>query len=516
MAQDFSYRYPLIEGQGNWSSPDDPKSFAAMRYTESRLSKYADILLNELKLGTVDWQPNFDGTLQEPKMLPAQLPNILLNGSMGIAVGMSTDVPSHNLTEVVEACLYLLTGKNHDLDGLMARIPGPDHPGGAEVITSFKERKKIYKTGIGSIRLRAAFHTEEGNIFITRLPHQISSSKLIEQIAAQMHSKKIVWLSDIRDELDYDDPVRIVLVPRSNSIDTNYLMSHLFATTDLEKSYRVNLNMIGLNGKPQVKSLMGVLTEWLEFRRQVTTKRLESCLDKILERLHLLDGFLIVFLNIDAVIVIIRYENEPKEALKKCFTLTDVEAEAVLNLRFRNLARLEEMAIKKEKYEFEKERDEIMGYLNNPIKLRNLIKKELKAVQKKHADKRKSAFVVRSEVKELKEVDLQPFENVTVVLSKQGWVNLAKGHNVNVEGLNYKIGDTYFTSSMGKSNQHCLFFSSIGKAYSLLSVDLSSIRGQGEPVTGHLKLQKNEYIIALSFVKPEDKIVLASSAGNAF
>ncbi|MDA0910985.1 MAG: DNA topoisomerase IV subunit A [Proteobacteria bacterium] len=516
MAQDFSYRYPLIDGQGNWGSPDDPKSFAAMRYTESRLSKYAEVLLNELKLGTVDWQPNFDGTLQEPKMLPAQVPNVLLNGSMGIAVGMSTDIPSHNLTEVVEGCLYLLTGKDHDLDGLMAHIPGPDYPGGAEVTTSFEERKKIYETGTGSIRLRAVFHTEEGNIVITRVPHQVSSAKVIEQIAAQMNSKKISWLSDIRDESDHSDPVRIVLVPRSNRVDTNLLMSHLFATTDLEKSYRVNLNMIGLNGKPQVKSLMEVLVEWLQFRTEVTTKRLEFRLDKILERLHILDGFLIAFLNIDEVIAIIRYEDDPKQELKKRFDLTDTQAEAVLNLRLRNLAKLEEMAIKKEKHELEKERDEIMGYLENPTKLKNLIKKELKAAQQKHGDQRKSALVVRPEAKALKEADLQPVESVTVVLSKQGWVRVAKGHDVNVEGLSYKTGDSYFASSMGKSNQLCLFFSSLGKAYSLLSADLPSARGQGEPITGHLKLEQNEHIVALTFVTLEDQFVLASSAGNAF
>ncbi|WP_440994459.1 DNA topoisomerase IV subunit A [Cysteiniphilum litorale] len=516
MAQDFSYRYPLIDGQGNWGSPDDPKSFAAMRYTESRLSKYAEVLLNELKLGTVDWQPNFDGTLQEPKMLPAQVPNVLLNGSMGIAVGMSTDIPSHNLTEVVEGCLYLLTGKDHDLDGLMTHIPGPDYPGGAEVITPFEERKKIYETGTGSIRLRAVFHTEEGNIVITRVPHQVSSAKVIEQIAAQMNSKKISWLSDIRDESDHSDPVRIVLVPRSNRVDTNLLMSHLFATTDLEKSYRVNLNMIGLNGKPQVKSLMEVLVEWLQFRTEVTTKRLEFRLDKILERLHILDGFLIAFLNIDEVIAIIRYEDDSKQELKKRFDLTDTQAEAVLNLRLRNLAKLEEMAIKKEKHELEKERDEIMGYLENPTKLKNLIKKELKAAQQKHGDQRKSALVVRPEAKALKEADLQPVESVTVVLSKQGWVRVAKGHDVNVEGLSYKTGDSYFASSMGKSNQHCLFFSSFGKAYSLLSADLPSARGQGEPITGHLKLEQNEHIVALTFVTSEDQFVLASSAGNAF
>ncbi len=516
MAQDFSYRYPLIDGQGNWGSQDDPKSFAAMRYTESRLSKYAEVLLSELKLGTVDWTTNFDGTLQEPKILPAQVPNVLLNGSMGIAVGMSTDIPSHNLNEVVQGCLYLLADKNHDLDGLMDHIPGPDYPGGAEIVTPFEERKRIYETGTGSIKLRAVFHVEDGNIIITRLPHQVSSAKLIEQIASHMHGKKIPWLSDIRDESDYNDPVRIVLVPRSNRIDTNLLMSHLFATTDLEKSYRINLNIIGLNGKPQVKSLIQILTEWLEFRTQVTTKRLEFQLDKILERLHILDGFLIAFLNIDEIIAIIRYKDDPKDELKKRFELTDAQAEAILNLRLRNLAKLEEIALQKEKHELEIERDVIMGYLDDPAKLKTLIKKELELVQQKHGDARKSALIVRPEARALKDSDLQPVESVTIVLSKQGWVRVAKGHEVNVEGLSYKVGDSYFASSVGKTNQPCLFFSSLGKVYSLLSTDLPSARGQGEPITGHLKLEKNETIIGLSFVRTDDQVLFASSAGNAF
>ena len=516
MAQDFSYRYPLIDGQGNWGSPDDPKSFAAMRYTESRLSKYAEILLSELKQGTVDWAPNFDGTLQEPKNLPAQLPNVLLNGSMGIAVGMSTDIPSHNLNEVVDACLYLLTGKDHNINELMQYIPGPDYPGGAEVITPFEERKKIYETGTGSIKLRAVYKVEEGNIIITRLPHQVSSAKVIEQIAAQIQAKRIPWLADIRDESDHNAPVRIVLIPRSNRVDTNLLVSHLFATTDLEKNYRVNLNIIGLNGKPQVKSLLQILTEWLEFRRQTTTKRLEFRLDKILERLHILDGFMIAFLNIDEVIAIIRYEDNPKAELRKRFELTETQAEAILNLRLKNIAKLEEMAIVKEKHGLEKERDEISALLDNPAKLKNLIKKELKEAAKKHGDERKSALVTRPEAKALKEADLMPVENVTIILSKQGWVRVAKGHDVNVEGLSYKTGDGYFLSSSGKSNQNCLFFSNKGKVYALASNDLPSARGQGEPITGHLKLDQDELVVSLSFAKPDDHILLASSIGNAF
>ncbi len=516
MAQNFSYRYPLIDGQGNWGSPDDPKSFAAMRYTESRLSAYAETLLSELKQGTVDWVANFDGTLQEPKLLPAQVPNVLLNGSMGIAVGMSTDIPSHNLNEVIDGCLYLLTGKNHTLDALMNHIPGPDYPAGCEIITPLEERKRVYETGAGSLKLRAVYQIQEGNIVITRLPHQVSSAKVIEQIAGQMQAKKIPWLCDIRDESDHDEPVRIVLVPRSNRVETDTLMRHLFATTELEKNVRVNLNMIGLNGKPQVKSLMEILSEWLAFRTQTVTRRLEFRLDKILERLHLLDGFLIAYLNIDEVIAIIRYEDDPKAVLKKRFDLSDAQAEAILNLRLRNLAKLEEIQIKKEKEALEKERDEIISCLESPVKLKNLIKKELQLAAKKHGDVRKSALVTRPEAKALKEVDLQPVENVTVVLSKQGWVRVAKGHDINPEGLSYKTGDGYFASTQGKSNQYCFFFSNKGKVYMLLSADLPSARGQGEPITGHIRLDSDEKITSLLFARNHDEILMASSIGDAF
>ncbi len=516
MAQDFSYRYPLIDGQGNWGSQDDPKSFAAMRYTESRLSKYAEVLLSELKLGTVEWGLNFDGTLKEPKLLPAEVPNVLLNGSMGIAVGMSTDIPPHNLHEVIEGCLYLLATKEHNLDELMQYIPGPDYPGGSEIITSVEERKKIYETGTGSIKLRAVYHKEEGNLVVSALPHHVSSAKVIEQIASQMQAKKLPWLMDVRDESDHNEPVRIVLVPRSNRVDAELLMSHLFATTELEKNYRVNLNIIGLNGKPQVKSLIEVLTEWLQFRIQTVTNRLEFRLDKILERLHILDGFLIAYLNIDEVIHIIRYEDEPKEALKERFSLTDTQAEAVLNLRLRNLAKLEEIEIKKEKSALEEERDEIMSYLDSPTKLKNLIKRELKSVAEKHGDDRRSELVIRPEAKALKESDLQPVESVTVIMSKQGWVRVGKGHDIDPKSLSYKAGDSYFNSSQGKSNQLCLFFSSKGKAYSLLSSELPSARSQGEPITGHLKLDADESIVALSFTSEEDSFIFASSAANVF
>lgn len=516
MAQDFSYRYRLIDGQGNWGSVDDPKSFAAMRYTESRLSKYADVLLDELKLGTVSWTDNFDGTLKEPEILPAKLPNVLLNGSMGIAVGMSTDIPPHNITEVIEACLYLLSSKSPDIVALMKILPAPDYPGGAEIISSFEDRKKIYETGVGSIKLRAVYTQEEGNIIITRLPHQVSTSRVMEQIATQLQAKKLPWLSDIRDESDHEDPVRIVLIPRSNRVDVNLLMSHLFATTDLEKNYRVNLNMIGLNGKPEVKSLMEVLSEWLTFRQEVTTRRLQFQLDKVLTRLHILDGFLIAYLNIDEVIDIIRHEDEPKTTMMSRFGLSDAQAEAVLNLRLKSLARLEEMAIKKEKAMLEKDRERLSGYLDNPQKLKSLMKKELKTLLGQHGDLRRSAVVTRQEAKAIREVDLLPVENVTVVLSKQGWIRCAKGHDIDVTKLNYKSGDEFYLADTGKSNQSCLLFDSTGKVYSLLCRDLPSARGSGEPITGHIKLDAHVSIVGLLIIDESDELILCSDIGNGF
>lgn len=517
MAQDFSYRYPLVDGQGNWGTPDDPKSFAAMRYTESRLSKYAETLLDEIKLGTVDWGLNFDGSLKEPLRLPAQVPNILLNGAMGIAVGMSTDIPPHNITEVVNACLHLLSHKNTTLDALMEIIPAPDYPGGAEIITSYEERRKMYETGMGAIKLRAVYHqNQDGNIVITKLPHQTPSGKVIEQIAQQMQAKKVPWLQDIRDESDHQEPVRIVLFPRSNRIDVEALMGHLFATTELEKKYRINMNMIGINGKPQVKPLMSILTEWLEFRRATTTRRIECRLDKLLERLHILDGFLIAYLNIDEVIAIIRHEDDPKAELIKRFDLSESQAEAILNLRLRNLAKLEEMEIRKEKSALEKECDELKGYLDSPIKLNNLMKRELKVILDKHSDARKSTIIERPEARALSESELVPVESVTVVLSKEGWVRCAKGHDIDPYGMHYKSGDAFLMAAKGKSNQYCLFFDSKGKVYALLSSVLPSARGQGEPITGKIKLDQGARIVGMLFANEQDYIALCSSEGQGF
>ena len=516
MAQDFSYRYPLIDGQGNWGSQDDPKSFAAMRYTESRLSKYAEVLLSELKQGTVNWQPNFDGTLKEPVILPAQAPNILLNGSMGIAVGMSTDIPSHNINEVIDGCLHLLDNANCSTEILMQHIPGPDYPGGAEIITTYEERLKIYETGNGSIKCRAVYKIEEGNIIITTLPHQVSTAKVLEQIAQQMHQKKLPWINDLRDESDHECPVRIVIFPRSNRVDIKALMLHLFASTDLEKNYRVNLNMIGLDGRPQVKNLVTILNEWLTFRRQTTIKRLECRLDKVLERLHILDGFLIAYLNIDEVIHIIRYEDDPKTMLKKRFNLTDFQTEAILELKLRHLAKLEEIKIQSEKNELETERLQLENYLNNAAALKKLMSDELKKIKEKHGDTRKSNIIQRAEAKALKASDLIPSEAVTVILSKLGWVRVAKGHDINPRMLNYKSGDEFLSASIGRSNQQTVFLDSGGKVYSTATHTLPSARGQGEPITGRIKLDKDKHIEHVVMISENHYTVLSTDNGYGF
>lgn len=516
MTQNFSYRYPLIDGQGNWGSLDDPKSFAAMRYTESRLSKYSEIFLNELKSGVVNWQLNFDGTLQEPQLLPAQVPNILLNGCTGIAVGMSTDIPPHNLSEIVAGCLYLLSNDCHNLNDLMSYIPGPDYPGSAEILTSWGERKKIYETGTGSIRLRAVFNVENNHIIITHLPHQVSTAKIIQQIATQLQNKKIPFLQNIRDESDHNNSVRIVLIFESIPSDINLFMCHLFATTDLEKSYRINLNMISLSGKPQVKSLISILNEWLNFRTQITVKRLKFQLKKHTERLHILYGFLIILSNMEKVITIIRCEKCPKRVLQTCFKLTNVQVKEILNMRLRYLVKVEEKKIIKEKNRLEKENSRIRNYLDAPDKLKNLIKNELKFFQKKYGDKRKSPFTRRPPAKALKTVDFQAEENITFLLSEKGWLYVFKGCKVDFKNINYRIGDNYFISSEGKNSQKCLFFSNLGRVYTLLGSDLTLYKRQGEPITKYLKIKQDEKIISLCFVNINDKLVMASNIGHAF
>ena len=516
MAQPFSYRYPLVDGQGNWGAPDDPKSFAAMRYTESRLSKISEILLTELGQGTVDFQPNFDGTLEEPQYLPARLPHILLNGTTGIAVGMATDIPPHNINEVADAAVMLLDNPKAGLDDVLNIIQGPDFPTEAEIISPKDDIRKMYETGRGSIKMRATWHKEDGEIIISALPHQSSPSKIIAQIAEQMTAKKLPMVEDIRDEADYENPVRIVLVPRSNRVDTDALMAHLFATTDLEKSYRVNMNMIGLDHKPAVKGLLQVLTEWLTFRRTTVTRRLQHRLDKVLARLHILDGLMIAFLNIDEVIEIIRTEDEPKQVLMARFNLSDEQAEAILNLRLRHLAKLEEHQLQAEKDKLEEERSNLELILGSERRLNTLIKKEIQEDAKKYASPRMSQLVEREEAKAISESEMTPAEPVTVILSEMGWVRCAKGHDIDPEGLSYKAGDKYLAHACGKSNQPVIFIDSTGRSYALDPLSLPSARSQGEPLTGKLTLPAGATIEQVIMEPEKQELLMASDAGYGF
>lgn len=516
MAQPFSYRYPLVDGQGNWGAPDDPKSFAAMRYTESRLSKISEILLTELGQGTVDFQPNFDGTLEEPQYLPARLPHILLNGTTGIAVGMATDIPPHNINEVADAAVLLLDNPKAGLDDVLNIIQGPDFPTEAEIISPKDDIRKMYETGRGSIKMRATWHKEDGEIIISALPHQSSPSKIIAQIAEQMTAKKLPMVEDIRDEADYENPVRIVLVPRSNRVDTDALMAHLFATTDLEKSYRVNMNMIGLDHKPAVKGLLQVLTEWLIFRRTTVTRRLQHRLDKVLARLHILDGLMIAFLNIDEVIEIIRTEDEPKQVLMARFNLSDEQAEAILNLRLRHLAKLEEHQLQAEKDKLEEERSNLELILGSERRLNTLIKKEIQEDAKKYASPRMSQLVEREEAKAISESEMTPAEPVTVILSEMGWVRCAKGHDIDPAGLSYKAGDKYLAHACGKSNQPVIFIDSTGRSYALDPLSLPSARSQGEPLTGKLTLPAGATIEQVIMEPEKQELLMASDAGYGF
>ena len=516
MAQPFSYRYPLVDGQGNWGAPDDPKSFAAMRYTESRLSKISEILLSELGQGTVDFQPNFDGTLEEPQYLPARLPHILLNGTTGIAVGMATDIPPHNINELADAAVLLLDNPKVGLDDVLNIIQGPDFPTEAEIISPKDDIRKMYETGRGSIKMRATWHKEDGEIIISALPHQSSPSKIIAQIAEQMTAKKLPMVEDIRDEADYENPVRIVLVPRSNRVDTDALMAHLFATTDLEKSYRVNMNMIGLDHKPAVKGLLQVLTEWLTFRRTTVTRRLQHRLDKVLARLHILDGLMIAFLNIDEVIEIIRTEDEPKQVLMARFNLSDEQAEAILNLRLRHLAKLEEHQLQAEKDKLEEERSNLELILGSERRLNTLIKKEIQEDAKKYASPRMSQLVEREEAKAISESEMTPAEPVTVILSEMGWVRCAKGHDIDPAGLSYKAGDKYLAHACGKSNQPVIFIDSTGRSYALDPLSLPSARSQGEPLTGKLTLPAGATIEQVIMEPEKQELLMASDAGYGF
>jgi topoisomerase-4 subunit A len=516
MAQDFSYRYPLIDGQGNWGSPDDPKSFAAMRYTEARLTPYAQVLLSELGQGTVDWVPNFDGTLKEPAMLPARLPNVLLNGATGIAVGMATDIPPHNLREVASACIRLIEQPGATIDDLCEHVPGPDFPTEAEIITAAAELKKIYENGTGSVRMRARWHKDQGAVVLTALPYQVSGARILEQIAAQMQAKKLPWVEDLRDESDHENPTRLVIVPRSNRVDTERMMSHLFATTDLERSYRVNLNMIGLDGRPAVKTLRDILSEWLEYRFETVRRRLQHRLDKVLERLHLLEGLMIAFLNLDEVIRIIRTEDEPRPVLMQRFELTEVQADYILDTKLRHLARLEEMKIREEQDKLLVERDDLQKTLGSKQRMKTLIRKELAADAEKYGDERRSPIVARAAAEAIDESEMTPSEPITVVLSEKGWVRAAKGHEIDPTELSYKAGDGYCQAVRLRSNQQAIFLDSAGRSYSLAAHTLPSARGQGEPLTGRFNPPAGHSFVATLGGDPEQWWLLASDAGYGF
>ncbi|MGY6553958.1 MAG: DNA topoisomerase IV subunit A [Wenzhouxiangella sp.] len=516
MAQPFSYRYPLVDGQGNFGSPDDPKSFAAMRYTESRLTAYARTLLAELGQGTVDWVPNFDGSLKEPKLLPARLPNLLLNGGQGIAVGMATDIPPHNLREVVSACIRLLEKQTASVAELCEHIQGPDFPTGGEIVTPRADILALYESGHGSIRQRAVWEREGEEIIVTALPHQVSPAKVLEQIAAQMQAKKLPLVADLRDESDHEHPTRLVIMPRSNRVDAQALMDHLFATTDLEKSIRVNLNVIGNDGRPGVRNLRELLSEWLAFRRATVTRRLEHRLDQVVDRLHVLDGLLIAFLNIDEVIHIIRTEDEPKPVLMERFGLSGTQAEAILELKLRHLARLEEMKIQGEKDELQAERQRLEALLASPGKLTRLIRDELLEDAEKYGDDRRSQLVERQAAQALKETDLVAAEPVTVVLSEQGWVRAAKGHEIKPEELNYRSGDDFLAAARGRSNQLACFLDSSGRSYSVSAHELPSARSLGEPLTGRFSPPAGAVFRSLSIGANDERVLVASDAGYGF
>ena len=516
MAQPFSYRYPLVDGQGNWGSSDDPKSFAAMRYTESKLSAYADVLLSELGQGTATWRPNFDATMDEPEILPARVPNVLLNGTTGIAVGMATDIPPHNLNEVVNACLHLLDNPKATIPELMEYVKAPDFPTDGEIITSQADILNTYETGRGSVKMRGIWHKEDGDVIVTALPFQASGSKILEQIAAQMRNKKLPMVEDLRDESDHENPTRLVISPRSNRIDIESLMDHLFATTDLEKSYRINLNIIGIDGKPSVMNLRQILKEWLRFRIDVTRRRLEHRLQKVDKRLHLLDGLLIAFLNIDEVINIIRTEDEPKPALIARFGLSDIQTEYILDTKLRQLARLEEFRIRGEQDELAAEKAELELLLGSDIRLKTLVKNELKSTADEYGDARRSPLKERGEAQAFNEKDLLVAEPITVVLSDKGWVRAAKGHEIDPTTLSYKSGDKFLSSAFGRSNQNVFLQDSTGRYYSLAGHTLPSARGQGEPATGRLNLPSGALFTHVIMGADDQKVLMGTDAGYGF
>lgn len=516
LAQPFSLRYPLVDGQGNWGDPNDPKSFAAMRYTESRLSKYAQIFLEELDLGTVDWVPNFDGTLNEPTLLPARLPNILLNGSTGIAVGMATSILPHNLREVAKALIHLIDNEDAGIDDICKFVKGPDFPTDAEIITPVSEINDAYRTGQGRIKMRAKFHVEDSEIIFTALPHHASTEKIYEQIAAQMEAKKLPMVSDIRDESDHEEPTRLVVIPRSNRVDLTALTHHLFATTDLEKSYSLNMNVIGIDGRPRVKNLLEILTEWLEFRADTVRKKLKFQLDKISSRLHVLEGFLIAFLNIDEVIKIIRKSDHPKQDLIKAFSITEIQAEAILEVRLRQLARLEEIKIKKELKDLKSERKELEKILGNEKIFKDYIKEEINSDAAKYGDKRRSPIKQREEAEKFSLTDVMDIEPVTIILSTQGWIRSAKGHEINPETVKFKSGDSLLACLRTRSDKPIIFLDNTGRSYMLFSHALPSARGNGEPLTGHLSILPNAVVKFMLSGENNDHFLMGSDNGYGF
>jgi topoisomerase-4 subunit A len=516
MAQAFAYRYPTVDGQGNWGSQDDPKSFAAMRYTEAKLTRYADVLLGELAHGTVDWTQNFDGTLEEPVMLPARLPNLLLNGTSGIAVGMATDIPPHNLREVAAACIHLLDDPEATTATLMKHVKGPDLPTGAEIISPRADLKAFYEKGVGSFKARATYETEDGNVVITAFPYQVSPTRVQEQIAEQMRAKKLPMVEDLRDESDHAHPVRLVLVPRSNRVDTTEVMNHLFATTDLERNYRVNLNIIGLDGRPRVMGLKAILSEWLDFRIATVTRRLQHRLERVNRRLHILEGLLVVYLNLDEVIRIIRREDEPKPVLMKRFKLSDEQAEEILNTRLRHLARLEEMKIREEQKELAAEREDLDALLKSKARLKKLVASEIREDAQKHGDERRTRIIEREAAQAIDETTLIANEPVSVVLSTGGWVRSAKGHEIDPYSLSYKSGDGFHSLARGRSLQPAVFVDSTGRTYSLPAHSLPSARGQGEPLSGRLNPPDGAKFAGVMMGEAEDLWLLASDAGYGF
>ncbi len=516
MAQDFSYRYSIIDGQGNWGSTDDPKSFAAMRYTESRLKPYAKSMLAELALGTVDWAPNFDGTMDEPVVLPARLPNLILNGTTGIAVGLSTDVPPHNLREVASALVHLIDNPKATLAQVMKHIKGPDFPTGGELVSPRSDITGIYKTGVGTLRLRASYKIENDDIVIHALPYQISGGKVLEQIAAQMRDKKLPLVEDLRDESDHEDPIRLVITPKSKNVDVGELMSHLFSTTSLERTVRVNMNIVALDGRPKTFNLMELLGEWIHFRKDTVKRRLNHRLEIVRNRLHILDGLLVAYLNIDAVIRIIRTEDEPKPVLMKQFKLTDVQAESILNLRLRNLAKLEEMKIRGEQGELDEERADLEKTLKSGARLKSLVKKEILEDAEDYGDPRRTVLVERDAAQTLDETQLVASEPVTVVLSERGYARAAKGHDIDALALSYKSGDGFLAAAQGRSNQLAMFIDSTGRVYSVIAHTLPSARGQGEPLSGRFKPPDGAEFCGILIGDPADKWLLASDAGYGF